>query len=65
MKLTHEDIVKLRERILYSNLDKETRYKLNVILYDIQDRLTYNPTTRLLDYDIDSEDILDEHQYYY
>lgn len=65
MKLTHEDIVKLRERIYYSNLDKESRYKLNCILYDVQDRLTYNPATRLLDYDIDLEDELDEHEYYY
>ena len=57
--------MQIRERIYYSNLDKETKYKLNVILYDLKDKIKYNKETILLDYDIDEEDMLDEHEYYY
>lgn len=65
MKYTYEDCIKLLQEVKFSNLQNESRLKLNVLIYDLMDKLEYNPETRLLDYVIDQEDELDEHEYNY
>ena len=65
MKFTYEDLTRLMDKVRSSQLDKETKIRLNFVLLDVIDNLTYNEQTRLLDYDIDKEDELDEHQYIY
>lgn len=65
MKYTYEDCIKLLQEVKLSNLEKDSRLRLNVLIYDLIDKLEYNPETRLLDYVIDQEDELDEHEYNY
>lgn len=66
MKYTYEICAKLINKVRESNLDTDSKIKLNLIVFDImENHLNWNENTQMLDYTIDELDKLDEHEYYY